>query len=304
MTGFSVETLQKGDSPLLKLSDFGIDFKVESKIMNVGGHKNIKIYSPNVLKALKAYQLKNSAPNALKNTVTDLEINSNSNQKFETTKQLAEELGVSLRTVQQTIANKGYEINFIPFQTKGGIQKMACVNEAQATAIKIELQNHSKVARNGYDTLSITNDLEMMIIQRKLDAYKDNRIAELQKENEIQKQQIENQQKIIEEQKPNVDALNRIADGKGCYSINQTAKALKLPYGNQTLFKKLKEMGILNKDNSPKQEQINAGHFKTVIKYINDFVGNKTITLTTSKGLVYLAKRFNTEIDEKISTDF
>lgn len=272
--------------------------------MNVGGHKNIKIYSPNVLKALKAYQLKNSAPNALKNTVTDLEINSNSNQKFETTKQLAEELGVSLRTVQQTIANKGYEINFIPFQTKGGIQKMACVNEAQATAIKIELQNHSKVARNGYDTLSITNDLEMMIIQRKLDAYKDNRIAELQKENEIQKQQIENQQKIIEEQKPNVDALNRIADGKGCYSINQTAKALKLPYGNQTLFKKLKEMGILNKDNSPKQEQINAGHFKTVIKYINDFVGNKTITLTTSKGLVYLAKRFNTEIDEKISTDF
>lgn len=62
--------MQKGDSPLQKLKDFGIDFKVESKIVNIGGHKNVKFYSPNVLKALKQYQLKNSAPNALKNKET------------------------------------------------------------------------------------------------------------------------------------------------------------------------------------------------------------------------------------------
>ena len=27
--------------------------------------------------------------------------------------------------------------------------------------------------------------------------------------------------------------LNRISDGSGCFSMNQTAKALKLPYGNK-----------------------------------------------------------------------
>lgn len=70
LIGSSVQTLQKGDSPLQKLKDFGIDFKVESKIVNIGGHKNVKFYSSNVLKALKQYQLKNSAPNALKNKET------------------------------------------------------------------------------------------------------------------------------------------------------------------------------------------------------------------------------------------
>lgn len=96
--------------------------------------------------------------------------------------------------------------------------------------------------------------------------------------------------------------LNKIADGTGCFTINQTAKALKLPYGNVTLYKHLREMGILNSDNSPRQDQINAGHFKVVIKNVQN-IGNKPVTLTTGKGLVYLAKKFNTEIDESISAD-
>lgn len=95
-------------------------------------------------------------------------------------------------------------------------------------------------------------------------------------------------------------ALNRIADGKGCYTMNQAAKALKLSYGDKTLFQNLRTLQILNQDNSPKQQQINAGHFKVVVKYINEKVGNKAVTLVTSKGLVYLAKKFNTEIDETI----
>ena len=97
--------------------------------------------------------------------------------------------------------------------------------------------------------------------------------------------------------------LDRIANGKGCYSMNQTAKALKLPYGNITLFEKLRGMQILNLDNTPKQEQINNGNFKVVVKFINEKVGNKTVTLTTGKGLVYLARKFNTEIDESVQAD-
>ena len=97
-------------------------------------------------------------------------------------------------------------------------------------------------------------------------------------------------------------ALARIENGKGCFTMNQTAKALKLPYGNITLFQKLRENGILNSDNTPKQEQINAGRFKVVVKVVEN-VGNRNVTLTTGKGLVYLAKRFNTEIDESVKAD-
>lgn len=98
-------------------------------------------------------------------------------------------------------------------------------------------------------------------------------------------------------------ALNRIANGKGCFTMNQTAKALKLPYGNIKLYEKLRNEGILNRDNSPKQEQVNAGHFKVVMKYVSESVGNKPVTLTTSKGLVYLARKFKWEIDESIKAD-
>lgn len=66
LSGISIETLKGGHSPL-KSPDFGIGIKTESKIKNIGGHRNIRFYSKNVLKALKAYQIKNGASNAVKN---------------------------------------------------------------------------------------------------------------------------------------------------------------------------------------------------------------------------------------------
>lgn len=87
LSGFSVETLQKGNSPLSK---FGIDFRAESKIVNMGGHRNVKVYSENVLKALKEYQLKNSVPNAMKDKETAI----SGNVSF-----------VQTETVKQTINN-------------------------------------------------------------------------------------------------------------------------------------------------------------------------------------------------------
>ena len=99
------------------------------------------------------------------------------------------------------------------------------------------------------------------------------------------------------------NVLCRISDGKGCFSMNQAAKALKLPYGNRKLYERLRNENILNLDNSPKQEYVNAGYFKVVVKYINESVGNKTVTLVTGKGLIWLAKRLNTEIDESVKAD-
>lgn len=211
-------------------------------------------------------------------------MNEISTEKTMTTKELAEILGVDVKTIQRT-ADKLFDINVVKSISTGG-RPTKVFNEAQATAIKIELQNHSKIAQNGFDTFSITNDLEAWELQKRLDAYKDRRIAELTAENA--------EQKAI---------IDRIENGKGCYSINQTAKALKLPFGNIKLFELLRNNGILNSDNSPRQEQINAGHFKVVVKFINETVGNKPVTLTTGKGLVYLAKRLKTDIDTNICAD-
>lgn len=204
-------------------------------------------------------------------------------EKTMTTKELAESLGVTPRTIQQVVEKLGLAKLISQVKIRG--QYSYAFTEAQATAIKIELQNHSKIARNGFDTLSISNDLEAWELQKRLDAYKDRRIAELTEENK-KKQAI----------------IDRIANGKGCFTINQTAKALKLPYGNKTLFSKLREMNVLNGDNSPRQEQVNSGHFKVVVKSVSN-IGNVPVTLTTGKGLIYLAKRFNTEIDENVKAD-
>ena len=130
-------------------------------------------------------------------------------EKTMTTRELAEALGVDVRTIQRTSA-KLFDIDVVKSVSYGG-RPTQVFNEAQATAIKIELQNHSKIAQNGYNTLTITNDLEAWELQKRLDAYKDRRIAELTAENA--------EQKAI---------IDRIENGKGCYSINQTAKALKL----------------------------------------------------------------------------
>lgn len=210
-------------------------------------------------------------------------------EKVITTKELAKSLGVTLRTVQQIIADKGYEINFVPMQTKGGIQKCACVNEAQATAIKIELQNHSKIAKNGFDTLSVSNDLEGELLVKRAMAYQDQKIRELQKRAEVAE-----------------NALDRIANGKDCYTMGATAKALHINVNGKKLGRNnfidfLKDKNILMENGEPYQNH--TEHFKTVIKFINEQIGNRPVTLTTGKGLVYLAKKFNTTIDESVLPD-
>ena len=205
-------------------------------------------------------------------------------EELVTTKELAQMLGVSIETIRTTAKEILDPSKSIWKVINGG--KSQAFTKAQATAIKIELQNHSKIAKNGFDTLTVSNDLEGELLVKRAMAYQDQKIRELQRRAEVAEK-----------------SLNRIADGTGCFSMNQTAKALKLPYGNIKLYERLRSEGILNADNSPKQEQVNAGHFKVVVKFVNEKIGNKSVTLTTGRGLVYLAKRFNTQIDESVRAD-
>lgn len=204
------------------------------------------------------------------------------NEKVMTTRELAEILGVDVRTVQR-VANAILDpATVLTRVINGGESKV--FTEEQATLIKQEIQKHHNLASRQID--SVTSELEE-------NQTITNAIMILQRRNTELKQRAE----VAE------SALARIENGKGCYSLAQTAKALKLPYGRNTLNDKLKQMGLLLASGEPYQDQINAGHFKVIVKHVNDYVGNKPVTLTTGKGLVYLAKRFNTVIDESIKAD-
>ena len=205
-----------------------------------------------------------------------------------TVKELAKDLNVAESTIKNNINELRQVLGEVQKNNQGGY----LLTEKQATLIKLKLRERNNLKDNSVIS-QIGNDLEFFALLKKreeeqklLDAYRDKRIEELTVRAELAE-----------------SVVNRIADSKGCYTMNQTAKALKLPYGNIKLFEKLRAMQILNLDNSPKQDQINNGNFKVVVKFINEKIGNKPVTLTTNKGLVYLAKRFNTEIDQSVMPD-
>lgn len=204
-----------------------------------------------------------------------------------TVREVAEAMGVSLDTIKNCIRR------IMPNKMQHG--KTTYLDEKEVAFISKELKNNSQVLNQlTYEPASRVKNTttELEVLSNALSAF--NALQDLYNQKEAEYKNIIAEKQAI---------LDRITNGKGCYSISQTAKALKLPYGNITLFEKLRNMQILNQDNTPKQEQINNGNFKVIVKYINDKVGNKTVTLTTGKGLVYLAKKFNTQIDESIKAD-
>ena len=276
LTGLSVETLRKGDSPLGML---GLDFQVESKIQNFGGHVNRRVYSESVLKALKQYQLRNAAPNALKDKGTAIAGNVSM-----TVKELAEALNVDRTTITKTVnrLEKGDEVLHHLTNDKFG-NEVWIFDERQATLIKQEVQRHHNLANRDID--SATTDYEMEILTQKVIQYHVQKAAEYKKRAEVAE-----------------GALKRIEDATGCFSIAQAAKALRLPYGRNTLFKELQRMNLLNAHNEPYQEQIAESRFRVVSKVCGD--GKcRPVPLVTGKGLVFLAKKFNAEIDGGVESD-
>ncbi len=76
-----------------------------------------------------------------------------------------------------------------------------------------------------------------------------------------------------------------------------------MPFGRNTLFKKLKELGIFFKNrNEPKQEYCNRGYFELKEKFIprNNHKGFMVMkVLVTQKGLAFIAKLFEAEQEPK-----
>lgn len=118
----------------------------------------------------------------------------------------------------------------------------------------------------------------------------------LQKRIEIAEEKI----KCLEQQnsklQPKADFAEAAFKAEGKVDIGQAAKILGLPFGRNTLFKKLKEKGIFFKRNEPKQKYVGAGYFElTQLPPIHrnnhpDLIVMKVIC--TQKGLAYINHLF------------
>lgn len=129
----------------------------------------------------------------------------------------------------------------------------------------------------------------------------------LQKRVEIAEQKIRQLEEKNAKLKPKADFAEAAFKAEGKVDIGQAAKILNLGFGRNTLFKKLKEVGVFFKDrNEPKQKYIDAGHFEmTLLPPIHrdshpDILYQKV--LCKPKGLAYINQLFGGKpSDRKIS---
>lgn len=74
---------------------------------------------------------------------------------------------------------------------------------------------------------------------------------------------IERQDRAISRLQPKADFADAAFRAEGKVDIGQAAKILRLPFGRNTLFRKLKERGVFFANrNEPKQRYIDAGYFE------------------------------------------
>lgn len=92
------------------------------------------------------------------------------------------------------------------------------------------------------------------------------------------------------------DFVDVCFDTDGVFSMEETCKILKLPYGRNTMLQKLRELKVFLKSNTPSQKFISNGYFKVVENIIENGEFKKLVSTTyaTQKGIGYIHKILNT----------
>jgi anti-repressor protein len=93
------------------------------------------------------------------------------------------------------------------------------------------------------------------------------------------------EQKTLENQ-PKVEFYDKVAEAKNVMEMSVVAKTLGT--GRTTLFRQLREKGILRYNNEPYQEYIDRGWFAIKVQVYQDGLGNSRInnkTMVTAKGV-------------------
>lgn len=114
-----------------------------------------------------------------------------------------------------------------------------------------------------------------------------------QKKIELREQQLKEKDAQLELQKPKVVFADHVTDSDNAIDMGTFAKYAQkqgITMGRNTLFKWLRDQGVLMDNNVPYQRYLNAGWFKVIENIYNTGSGQYTTpkTLVTGKGQVAL----------------
>ena len=114
-----------------------------------------------------------------------------------------------------------------------------------------------------------------------------------------QAEQIEQQNALIELQKPKVDFYEAVTGSKDTIDIGTVAKVLNIKgFGRNNLFEFLRDKGVLMSNNQPKQTYCDRGYFRVIESKFTKPDGSthiNTKTVVYQKGLDYIRKLLEVE---------
>ena len=192
-----------------------------------------------------------------------------------TTKEVADILGVDVKTVQRAALSLDMDVE------RSGSSHTMLFDEAQATAIKLEIENHSKV-----NALTPKTNLERQLI--------------IQQAMQIQAEMIEELQSKVSRLEPAANFAYQLCSSKDTIEIGECAKVLNKNIGRNRLFEFLRNNNVLQSNNIPYQKYIDAGYFRVIeSKYVTPN-GETKISLKTvvfQKGVVYINKLLSKAVE-------
>lgn len=154
------------------------------------------------------------------------------------------------------------------------------LSEFQVTEIKQKMLPTTEVV-GAFTSI----DIERMTLQ--VIEYHRNKVIELQKENEIQKQQLI-------EQAPKVEFYDDVTGSSDTIDMSEVAKILNIKgIGRNKLFEILRNKNILRNNNQPYQKYVDAGYFRIIESRYVLSNGETKISLKTvvfQKGLEFIKK--------------
>lgn len=219
-------------------------------------------------------------------------------EKFVTTKELADVLGVNKDTVNETVNRLKLSGVLRQDEIRKNNYGGYLFNEEQATIVKMEIQKHHNLASRQID--AVTTDYEMELMTQKVIAYH----AQKAEEFRLRAEQAE---KTIELQAPKVEVFDRICNAENLKPVETVAT--NLGYGKNSFFALMRGMGIFfysakdsngRKCNLPKQEYKDRGYFVTKEEPYTS--GEKDYLYTkiyvTGKGEAWLAKILSENLEK------
>lgn len=108
-----------------------------------------------------------------------------------------------------------------------------------------------------------------------------------------QQEQIESQQKLIEEQKPKAEFYDDVVESKDAMPMDRVAKTLNMGIGRNKLFGILRNEKILMPNNTPYQKYVDSGWFRCIESKFTKPNGDICINVKTvvmQKGLDAIRK--------------